>query len=162
MTWTHFMDMNSGGGCKEEPFEHIYIEAPQEKAELIFFNRYGHNPNRVSCTCCGEDYSISSNDSLAQLTGYYRGCRVLETPKDPETGRYLNDDPIIINHTYLEKGEDPPEGYKIGEGALYRTRGTYQTVEEYMMNNNIDIILNQDIKPSEQRGEVPDEGYVWV
>ena len=55
------MDMHSGGKCKEEPFEHIYIEAPQEEAELIFFNRYGHNPNRVSCTCCGEDYNISED-----------------------------------------------------------------------------------------------------
>ena len=26
--WTRFMDMHSGGGMKEPPYEYIFIEAP--------------------------------------------------------------------------------------------------------------------------------------
>lgn len=110
--WTHYWDMNSGGGRKEK-WKHIYIEAPKAEADVIFYKRFGHNPNRVSCTCCGGDYSISEDENLAQLTGYHRGLRSLETPRDPETGLYQNDDPIIKAHGYLEPGEEPPEGYSI-------------------------------------------------
>jgi hypothetical protein len=73
MSWTRFMDMHSGGGAKEK-WLYIYIEAPLEEAKVIFYNRFGHNPERVTCTCCGEDYSISSGESLEQLTGWDRGC----------------------------------------------------------------------------------------
>lgn len=70
--WIQFMDMNSGGGRKE-PHCYIYIEAKDEKeATVIFYNRFGHNPNRVTCTCCGEDYSITEYESLEAATGYER------------------------------------------------------------------------------------------
>lgn len=72
--WTQFWDMHSGGGLKEK-WDKIYIEAPENEAKVIFYNRFGHNPERVTCTCCGEDYSISSNEDLAQLTAYQRNCR---------------------------------------------------------------------------------------
>lgn len=71
-TWTQFMDMHSGGGLKEK-WSYIYIEAPPSEAEIIFYNRFGHNPHRVSCTCCGQDYSLSEEPSLAQATAYNRG-----------------------------------------------------------------------------------------
>ena len=66
MTWTKFMDMNSGGDLKEK-WQYIYIEAPAEKAKIVFYNRFGHNPERITCTCCGEDYSISEGESIEQL-----------------------------------------------------------------------------------------------
>ena len=75
--WTMFWDMHSGGGLKER-WSHIYIEAPEEEAKVIFYNRFGHNPERVTCTCCGEDYSISEDESLEQLSGYQRGCKYEE------------------------------------------------------------------------------------
>lgn len=62
--WTEFMDMHSGGGTKEEPYEYIFIEAPREEAIIIFYNRFGHNPERVTCTCCGDDYSITEYETL--------------------------------------------------------------------------------------------------
>lgn len=62
MKATKFEDMHSGGGAKEK-WETIVIEAPQTEAEVIFQNRFGHNPNRVTCTCCGSDYSIQEYDS---------------------------------------------------------------------------------------------------
>ena len=64
--WTAFMDMHSGGGTKEGSFERIYIEAPEEEAHVIFYNRFGHSPSRVSCTCCGEDYSTTMYDTLEE------------------------------------------------------------------------------------------------
>lgn len=70
MAWTKFTDLHSGGGRKED-YDVIFIEAPQMKAELIFYNRFGHDPGRVSCSCCGSDYSVCEveplDEELAQL-----------------------------------------------------------------------------------------------
>jgi len=65
--------MHSGGDLKEQ-WSKIYIEAPMDEAVVIFYNRFGHNPNRVTCTCCGEDYSIDEGEYLHQITAYHRGC----------------------------------------------------------------------------------------
>lgn len=70
--WTEFWDMHSGGGTKEAPYEKIYINASEEEARIIFYNRFGHSAERVSCTCCGEDYSVSESDSLEEATRYHR------------------------------------------------------------------------------------------
>ncbi len=79
--WTRFMDMSSGGTSKEK-WKYIYIEACEKEAIVIFYNRFGHNPNRVSCTCCGEDYSISEGKNLSQITAYERNCAY-------ENGKYV-------------------------------------------------------------------------
>ena len=71
--WTLFWDMHSGGGLKEK-WDKIYIEASEEEAKIIFYNKFGHNPERISCTCCGEDYSISEAKTLGQISGWHRGC----------------------------------------------------------------------------------------
>jgi hypothetical protein len=72
MTWTQFWDMHSGGSTKEGPYENIYIEAPEDEAVAIFYNRFGHDPNRISCTCCGEDYAIHEYESLDEATEFHR------------------------------------------------------------------------------------------
>ena len=123
--WTHFYDMHSGGGQKEK-WGHIYIEESQELAELIFFNRFGHNPNRVSCTCCGEDYSISHLESLEQLTGYHRGCVF-----DKKAAQYIELD--------AEQSWNP-----------------YQTFEEYTKNENVLVICRDEIKEEEITGYMPE------
>ena len=69
--WTHFMDMNSGGWRKED-FAHLYIEAPKDAAVAVFFSRYGHDPARVSCTCCGDDYSVSEAPTLEEASRFER------------------------------------------------------------------------------------------
>lgn len=72
--WTRFMDMSSGGYRKEK-WAYIFIEAPEQEAKVIFYNRFGHNPERVSCTCCGQDYSIAEEaGNLADATVYARCC----------------------------------------------------------------------------------------
>ena len=92
--WTLFWDMHSGGGTKEAPYEKIYIEANEEEAKVIFYNRFGHNPERVTCTCCGEDYSIDESDTLNQASGYHRNCAW-----DEKTKGYI-DAPNKYNDTY--------------------------------------------------------------
>lgn len=157
--WTRFMDMHSGGRSKEK-YDKIYIEAPEDEAKIIFYNRFGHNPERVSCTCCGEDYSISSEEDLAQLTGFDRNLRCVETKRDPETGLYLNDDP---NVRYLEEDEQPPEGYTVSDISMIGRRygKTAQTLAEYLDRPDIMVIKAGEIDPAQRKGSVPRQGYVW-
>jgi len=74
ISWTKFMDMHSGGNLKEKQ-GYIYIQAPEKEARIIFYNRFGHNPERVTCTCCGADYSISERETLEEATAYERHCK---------------------------------------------------------------------------------------
>lgn len=157
--WTHFCDMNSGGGTKEEPYDHIYIEAPRDEARLIFYNRFGHDPERISCTCCGEDYSIVEQKSLRQLTGFHRGCRYLETPRGKDGSYTRPKDPQFEDHYYLEEGEDPPKGYKL-DGSFPKMR-KYMTLEKYLKQKNVLVIYEQDIKQHERVGEIPESGWVY-
>jgi len=62
--WTRFSDMHSGGRAKErdeqgQEISQIYIQAPEREAEIVFYNRFGHAADRISCTCCGSDYSVT-------------------------------------------------------------------------------------------------------
>lgn len=61
--WTEFYDMYSGGNAKEK-WTRIFIEAREDDALAIFYNRFGHNPYRVTCTCCGPDYSIHECETI--------------------------------------------------------------------------------------------------
>ena len=108
--WTSFMDMHSGGGTKEEPYEYIYIEAPENEAITIFYNRFGHNPHRVTCTCCGEDYSVSSDETLELITAYNRGSGKISLED------YCNKKDVLIVRKEEIKDEErtgyvPKQGY---------------------------------------------------
>lgn len=50
------MDMHSGGGQKDV-FTKCFIEATEDLAPAIFNNMLGRNPDHITCSCCGEDYS---------------------------------------------------------------------------------------------------------
>jgi hypothetical protein len=127
-----FLDMHSGGRTKEEPFDKIYIECDNEdEAKIIFYNIFGHNPERVTCTCCGEDYSINPPAPLAKATGFHRGC--------------------AWNDAGSETIEKPvPRGFK-----------KYQTLDEYMRGKRVLFIGADEITPDMREGEVPEQGYVW-
>ena len=105
--WTHFWDMHSGGSQKEK-WSQIFIEAPEEQAKKVFCNRFGHNPDRVTCTCCGPDYSIQDYVTLEEATSYHRQNKsVEEFSKEPDILIIYAKD---IKPEELE-GELPTQGY---------------------------------------------------
>ena len=71
MPWTEFHDMHSGGGQKLE-WGRIYIEGPEEEACRVFYARFDSSPHRVSCTCCGADYSVMEYPTLEEATLFDR------------------------------------------------------------------------------------------
>ena len=150
------MDMYSGGGQKEA-FSHLFIEAPESEAKVIFCNRFGHNPERVTCTCCGDDYSISEAETLAEATGFERGCEYAYFDKD---GTELGGRDVFYSTPIEERGnlkggyvERPTTTY-----SFYK----YQTLDEYVMSGKAVFIYAADIKPEERKGDVPQQGYVWA
>lgn len=148
MPWTRFMDMCSGGSHKED-FSYALIEAPREEAKIIFFQRFGHNPERVTCTCCGDDYVIDESETLAEATAYDRGLRWVSG--DHGGGRYL------------EPGEPAPEGMAEKLGRWREGEGS--TVAEFLSDPvrfGYVIIRADEIRDGERVGEVPKQGYVWV
>lgn len=160
MVWTQFHDMHSGGGQKLE-WGQIFIEAPEAEAKVIFYNRFKRNPERVTCTCCGEDYSISEEPTLARATAYERGCRALKTPR--VNGRYKKpDDPWFDEHYYLEEGEEPKPPYEVEDGPLSKFRKPYLTVEQYIKSPGVLAIPASEIRDEWRSGYVPREGYVWA
>jgi hypothetical protein len=144
--WTKFSDMHSGGISKER-WDRIYIEAPRAEAKAIFYNRFGHNPERVSCTCCGSDYSIHEHETLEQASAYERNCRFISDTKNRGEGRYIEDD------------ESVPDGYRESEFAPH---GDYITLKDYEAKEDVLVIPKKDIKPDERKGDVPVQGYVWT
>jgi hypothetical protein len=158
--WTRFMDMHSGGGMKEAPFSLIFIEAPQAEAELIFYNRFGHNPNRVSCTCCGDDYSISEDESLANITGYDREC---------EHGYVLPSGEEIFGEKSDGFWYALPRERRHELKSVYFERkstrkwaGEYVTLEQFFAREWVLKITAADIKPEERVGKLPRQGYFYL
>jgi hypothetical protein len=155
--WTRFMDMRSGGPQKLE-WSLICIEAPYDEAKAVFYARFRRNPERFTCTCCGEDYSIRESPTLQEATAYERGCRTLESRRD-EKGLYL---PMPEGKTcYLEPDEAPPKGWTVRRLSSLRS-GRGITLDEYLRDPNILVIYARDIAPSERSLSVPEEGYVWT
>jgi hypothetical protein len=131
--WTRFMDMHSGGGAKEG-WEYIYIEAPEEEACVIFYNRFGHNPHRVTCTCCGADYSVYEHSTLKDATGYDRNCATVKTK---EGWKYIEEPNTQWGKTKLT------------------------SLEDHVADPSVLVIYAADIKPEEREGYLPQQGYVW-
>lgn len=159
MTWTQFHDMHSGGGQKLA-WAHIFIEAPELEAKAIFWHRFKRNPERVTCTCCGEDYSISSEPSLELATQYERGCRFIH--RDGTRG--CGDD-----GRWLEPHEDVPEGWTLQKRMLFGAKDIPErglTMAEYReraeQSGNATFIDAKDISPDECHEQPPREGYVWA
>lgn len=103
-----FFDMHSGGGCKEPPYEQIYIEAPEEEAKIIFYNKFGHSPDRVSCTCCGEDYAVYEDDTLEESTAFDRHKQSLDQYKKEKHVLIITKAEITSQD---RKGTLPTQGY---------------------------------------------------
>lgn len=158
--WTQFWDMHSGGGQKQE-WSKIYIEAPEEEAKSIFYARFGDNPERVSCTCCGEDYSITEGESLELLTGFHRNLRHVSPLHRDDWFNVSLEERVEANRAsrYLEPGEEVPDGWFFDK--VYQ-RGVEQTLEEYLVSGDVKVIRAEEIEDHERHTDVPEQGYVWM
>ena len=67
--WTEFYDMSSGGSRK---LKHriIYIEANTKLAIFGFKCIFDIDPEKTTCKCCGENYSIHSGENREDLCYY--------------------------------------------------------------------------------------------
>jgi len=120
MTWTSFMDMHSGGGCKEPPYEYIYIELPRDMAEVYFYNRFGHSPERVTCTCCGRDYSLSESETLESATEYERRGGIFRDRNRTLTVDEYEADPEVLIIRSADIDKSMCEGYVPERGYVWR------------------------------------------
>lgn len=132
MAWTQFEDMHSGGDTKEEPFQYIYIESPLDEAVRIFYNRFGHNPYRVTCSCCGADYSTRESETLEQATAHNRGC--------------------ARSNVFRQWGQRT-------DNKPWRP---CMTLDDYRLKTDVLVIPAAEIMDSERHGDVPAQGYVWM
>lgn len=138
--WTQFWDMHSGGGQKEK-WSQIFIQAPEDEACIIFYNRFGHSPHRVTCTCCGEDYSVNESATLREATGYHRGCA------------YGKD-----GNGYIEQPDE--KSYRAKYFMPFPEFLATRRFKEESRGEAL-LIFMDDIKPEERQGIVPKQGYVW-
>lgn len=157
MAWTLFWDMHSGGGTKVEPYTKIYIEAPKDEAVNIFYNRFGRNPYRVTCTCCGEDYSVDESDTLENASGFHRGC---DYAYFDTKGREVSQEKAWTSGVGLRRGYS--EGYVERPSSNKYATEKYMSIEEYSNREDVLVIPASEIKDEERQADVPDEGYVWV
>lgn len=162
--WTRFMDMHSGGSVKEKQ-SCIYIEAPEEEAKVIFYNRLKHNPERITCTCCGPDYSIDEAPTLEQASGYDRGCDYAYFKPD---GTECTHDEAWSKNIRSGMNRSRRKGLKKGYTQGYVERPSkeyamnkYCTLKKYVRQKDVLIIRAKNIKAKERVGDVPVQGYVW-
>lgn len=132
--WTRFMDMHSGGNLKEEQ-QYIYIEAPEEQAKSVFYAIFGHNPERVTCTCCGDDYSIGQSADLEQASAFNRNCHYDTTERK-----------------YVERVGDSPWAQREGHVPL----------ADYLQHKDVRVIYAEDFPEGARDVHVPRSGYVWM
>jgi len=162
------MDMHSGGSLKEA-CQYIYIEAPIEEAKVIFYNKFKHNPERISCTCCGEDYSISEEESIAEASAYDRNCEFVYKRPDgtecPEDEGWVWGKGLKEGYWsgYVERQD--PRHMRIRKDCATDDSdpwGLYMTVEQYIESPSVLVIRADEISDKEREGEIPEQGYVWV
>lgn len=71
--FTRFLDMHSGGFLKTS-YSHIYIDEPLGEAIKTFKEILKHDPDNITCDCCGTDFVYEEYESLDEATAYDRGC----------------------------------------------------------------------------------------
>ena len=136
--WTSFRDMHSGGSRKLQ-WDNIFIEAPEEEAKLIFYNRFDRHPFNITCDCCGEDYSVSEYKSLEQATGFYRGC-IYASRIDNKGG------------VYVEPGNKMPH---CCERTAFKGYRSYINLYDYISKPDVLVITRIEIEPHEREGTLP-------
>ena len=153
--WVRFWDMHSGGSRKLS-HDLIFIEAPETEAKSVFFSRFGRNPERVTCTCCGPDYSVDKYTTLKQATAFDRGCAY---------GYIVNGERKDEDYFYSlpHSQRKNLKGIWFEEPGPKRTFGAhYMTLWAFLRKDKALVIPAKQIQPHERTVRVPKQGFVWV
>lgn len=139
------------GGSQKEPFSILYIQAPEREARSVFYSRFGHNPERVTCSCCGSDYSVSSDPSASpeEITGFHRNA-FYAVPK----AKHLD----YSQAKYFDRREDIPDDWEIRRDMGERE---VLSLEDYFAQDDIAVIYAKEIEEYERHVTVPDELGMW-
>lgn len=75
--WVRFHDLHAGGYQKLQ-WGHIYICANSlEEALNVFEEKFSQNPQAVTCSCCGPNYSYAEFETLEDATSYERSDKFI-------------------------------------------------------------------------------------
>lgn len=99
MAWTRFEDMHSGWYKKVPPYGNIFIEAPEDEAITIFYNRFGRGPNSR------KDYLIDQFDTLEDATYLERQPMFYPTSERMSVEEYGERKEVL----YIPKSDIKPE-----------------------------------------------------
>lgn len=55
--WTKFIDMATGGYQKTD-YAQIFLELSENEARKYFKDKFGIDPENVTCDCCGSDFEV--------------------------------------------------------------------------------------------------------
>lgn len=69
--FTRFWDMHSGGQQKLQ-WSKIYVNLPEDEAKAWFYKKFGRDCEHITCSCCSEDYSVQSAETIEVLTEFFR------------------------------------------------------------------------------------------
>lgn len=69
--FTKFWDMHSGGSQKLE-WSKVYVNLSESEARVWFQSKFNRDCDHVTCAHCGKDYSVSTADTLEELTHFHR------------------------------------------------------------------------------------------
>jgi hypothetical protein len=111
--WTLFWDMHSGGRQKLD-WDKILIQADEGTARAIFQNRFDRDPDNVTCSCCGEDYSVNEESSISQAIGYHLGWHCEKGQYIERQRRWHNGNPDESFRTMKDFLADPEHEHADG------------------------------------------------
>jgi hypothetical protein len=119
----------------------------------VFYAVFGRNPNRVTCTCCGEDYSISGYADLAQATGYERHCEYV----------YRDAHGTEVGGEKAWQRDGLTGSYEDRMQTKYNSeRRPSIPLDLYLTSGECKVVYANEITPEMLGVEPPEQGYVWV
>lgn len=128
--WTLFWDMHSGGHTKIGKYSKIYVQAPEDEATAYFESRFDRDPHYTTCDCCGPDYSVSEEPTLAEITSFHR-----------ETSKYK----MARHRLYKKRGAyDFQRPFTPEEEASLPEQ--YMSVDEYETRDDVLIVYRRDME----------------
>ena len=170
--------MYSGGKSKIPPYVCIYIEASNKNEAIsVFYSKFKRNPCNVTCTCCGPDYAISSDESFRELTAYTRNCARVFFYTDSRVREEAVESTLGVGITYDRETQEPLykgrpvfveyveraclDGMNYGK-SLEECTARYVSTEQYAASEDVCIVPSSDIGYQDRDMLVPSSGWTWV